>query len=86
MPIKKEPFTFLEDFSIVPMDSGSYMLEQGLNFSRGFSSLAEVVEFLIEEKKKFFAPTKQPPDAYDGGYEDYDRTGTPDYGNAKEDE
>ena len=85
MPIKKTPFTFHDDFQVVPMDSGSYMLEQGLNFSRGFSNLDEVVDFLIIQKDLFLnnlATTSE------GGhsYEDYDRTGTPGYGKDDEDD
>ncbi len=83
MAIKKVPFTFLEDFQVIPMESGSFMVEQGLTFSRGFTNLEQVVDFLILEKERFL---KSFPTTTEGnyGYEHYDRTGTPDYG--KEDD
>ncbi len=87
MRIKNADFTFLADFAVIPMDSGSFMVEQGLNFSRAFTNLEQVVEFLIQQKELFLASlatTSEGTKLTKVGYEPYDRTGTPDYG--KEDD
>ena len=72
MDINPKPFTFEEDFNIIPMRQGSFMIEQGLNFSQAYSNLDEVVTFLIAEKVKFeqSIPTTS-QGSYDGGYADY---------------
>ena len=83
---KEEPeFTFESDFSIIPMRQGSYMVEQGVGFSQAFSSLNQVVDFLIYQKTLYLG---QPMSgggggSYDGGYaaahpsdyEHFDHTG-----------
>ncbi len=74
MRTKNAAFTFLDDFAVIPMDSGSYMIEQGLKFSRAFSNLSEVVDFLIVEKEKFLASIATTSKGYPPEHPDYEGT------------
>ncbi len=70
MDKEHRPFTFEDDFQLVPMDAGSYLLEQGLGFSRAFSNLDQVIDFLINEKDQYLNTNLYPND-----YEPFDHTG-----------
>ncbi len=77
MRTKNAPFTFLGDFQVIPMDSGSYMIEQGLKFSRAFSNLEQVVDFLIQQKELFLASIATTSEGTPDDYETFDETSLP---------
>lgn len=82
MDIDPRPFTFEEDFNIIPMRQGSFMIEQGLGFSQAFSSLEQVVNFLIFQKKLYLNESISGGSAgssglYPNDYEPFDQTGLP---------
>lgn len=66
-------FTFEKNFAIVPRRANSYTIEQG-QYSRAFSDLESLVEFLIQAKHLFYEAAAR---GYPPGYEHFDRTGLP---------